>query len=129
MPTAETTTPVPALSGQGRTVCVTGAGGFIASWLVKRLLEKGYTVRGTVRSPVDPKNDHLRALDGAADRLVLLRADLLDPESLVEAFSGCDGVFHAASPVTDDPGGGAAVGDLLGGVGDLLGGGGGGGVA
>ncbi|XP_066382871.1 cinnamoyl-CoA reductase 1-like isoform X2 [Miscanthus floridulus] len=103
MPTAETTTPVPALSGQGRTVCVTGAGGFIASWLVKRLLEKGYTVRGTVRSPVDPKNDHLRALDGAADRLVLLRADLLDPESLVEAFSGCDGVFHAASPVTDDP--------------------------
>nr|ANB43570.1 cinnamoyl-CoA reductase 4 [Miscanthus x giganteus] len=103
MPTAEATTPVPALSGQGRTVCVTGAGGFIASWLVKRLLEKGYTVRGTVRSPVDPKNDHLRALDGAADRLVLLRADLLDPESLVEAFSGCDGVFHAASPVTDDP--------------------------
>jgi hypothetical protein len=51
MPTAETTTPVPALSGQGRTVCVTGAGGFIASWLVKRLLEKGYTVRGTVRNP------------------------------------------------------------------------------
>jgi hypothetical protein len=51
MPTAETTTPVSALSGQGRTVCVTGAGGFIASWLVKRLLEKGYTVRGTVRNP------------------------------------------------------------------------------
>ncbi|GJN11678.1 hypothetical protein PR202_ga29887 [Eleusine coracana subsp. coracana] len=42
---------MPALSGDGRTVCVTGAGGFIASWLVKRLLEKGYTVRGTVRNP------------------------------------------------------------------------------
>jgi nucleoside-diphosphate-sugar epimerase len=42
---------MPALSGHGRTVCVTGAGGFIASWLVKRLLEKGYTVRGTVRNP------------------------------------------------------------------------------
>jgi cinnamoyl-CoA reductase len=94
---------MPALSGHGRTVCVTGAGGFIASWLVKRLLEKGYTVRGTVRNPVDPKNDHLRALEGAADRLTLLRADLLDPDSLLEAFSGCDGVFHAASPVTDDP--------------------------
>lgn len=25
---------------------------------------------------VDPKNDHLRALDGAADRLVLLRAPI-----------------------------------------------------
>jgi NADP-dependent 3-hydroxy acid dehydrogenase YdfG len=35
----------------GHTVCVTGAGGFIASWLVKLLLEKGYTVRGTVRNP------------------------------------------------------------------------------
>ncbi|CAN6210209.1 unnamed protein product [Urochloa humidicola] len=102
MPT-ETTTTMPALSGHGRTVCVTGAGGFIASWLVKRLLEKGYTVRGTVRNPVDPKNDHLRALDGAAERLILLRADLLDPDSLLEAFSGCEGVFHAASPVTDDP--------------------------
>lgn len=33
------------------TVCVTGAGGFIASWLVKLLLEEGYTVRGTVRNP------------------------------------------------------------------------------
>lgn len=32
-------------------VCVTGAGGFIASWMVKLLLEKGYIVRGTVRNP------------------------------------------------------------------------------
>jgi cinnamoyl-CoA reductase len=38
-------------SGPSHTVCVTGAGGFIASWLVKLLLEKGYTVRGTVRNP------------------------------------------------------------------------------
>lgn len=28
-----------AASGDGHTVCVTGAGGFIASWLVKLLLE------------------------------------------------------------------------------------------
>jgi FlaA1/EpsC-like NDP-sugar epimerase len=35
----------------GKTVCVTGASGFIASWLVKLLLERGYTVRGTVRNP------------------------------------------------------------------------------
>ncbi|KAL6646540.1 hypothetical protein ACP70R_018148 [Stipagrostis hirtigluma subsp. patula] len=53
-------------SGHGHTVCVTGAGGFIASWLVKLLLEKGYTVRGTVRNPDDDaKNAHLRALDGS----------------------------------------------------------------
>lgn len=32
-------------------VCVTGAGGYIASWLVKRLLSDGYKVHGTVRDP------------------------------------------------------------------------------
>jgi nucleoside-diphosphate-sugar epimerase len=35
----------------GKTVCVTGASGFIASWIVKLLLERGYTVRGTIRDP------------------------------------------------------------------------------
>ncbi|XP_022934191.1 cinnamoyl-CoA reductase 2-like [Cucurbita moschata] len=87
----------------GQIVCVTGAGGFIASWLVKLLLEKGYTVRGTVRNPNDQKNAHLKHLDGANERLSLFRADLLDFESLKAAIMGCDGVFHTASPMTDDP--------------------------
>ncbi|KAK6153776.1 hypothetical protein DH2020_013415 [Rehmannia glutinosa] len=87
----------------GKLVCVTGAGGFIASWLVKLLLEKGYTVRGTVRNPEDPKNSHLRELEGADARLILCKADLNDYESLREAINECDGVFHTASPVTDDP--------------------------
>ncbi|KAL6549187.1 NADPH-cytochrome p450 reductase [Orobanche hederae] len=33
------------------TVCVTGAGGYVASWLIKLLLSHGYTVHGTVRNP------------------------------------------------------------------------------
>lgn len=49
------------------------------------------------------KNAHLKSLDGAAERLTLLRADLLDKESLTAAFRGCEGIFHTASPVTDDP--------------------------
>ncbi|GMN35570.1 hypothetical protein TIFTF001_005389 [Ficus carica] len=36
---------------EGETVCVTGASGFIGSWLIMRLLERGYTVRATVRDP------------------------------------------------------------------------------
>ncbi|KAH0982881.1 hypothetical protein GBA52_010058 [Prunus armeniaca] len=91
------------VSGHGQTVCVTGAGGFIASWIVKLLLERGYTVRGTLRNPDDPKNAHLRELEGARERLSLRKADLLDYDSLKEAINGCDGVFHTASPVTDDP--------------------------
>lgn len=39
------------MGSQSETVCVTGASGFIGSWLVMRLLERGYTVRATVRDP------------------------------------------------------------------------------
>ena len=38
-------------TGEGKVVCVTGAAGFVASWLVKLLLQRGYTVRATVRDP------------------------------------------------------------------------------
>lgn len=31
-------------------VLVTGANGFVAAWIVKELLDRGYAVRGTVRS-------------------------------------------------------------------------------
>ena len=41
-------------------VCVTGASGFVASWLVRELLERGVAVRGTVRRIAAA--DHLRAL-------------------------------------------------------------------
>ncbi|XP_057967578.1 cinnamoyl-CoA reductase 1-like [Malania oleifera] len=95
--------PVRSSSTNGQMVCVTGAGGFIASWIVKLLLERGYAVRGTVRNPDDPKNSHLREMEGAKERLTLCKADLLDYESLKAAIDGCDGVFHPASPVTDDP--------------------------
>ncbi|KAK2994150.1 hypothetical protein RJ640_020955, partial [Escallonia rubra] len=36
-------------SGSGATVCVTGASGFVGSWLVMRLLQRGYHVKATVR--------------------------------------------------------------------------------
>lgn len=39
-------------------VLVSGANGFIAVWVVKRLLEAGYSVRGTARS--EGKAVHLR---------------------------------------------------------------------
>ena len=35
----------------GKVVCVTGASGYIASWLVKFLLQRGYTVKASVRDP------------------------------------------------------------------------------
>ncbi|XP_068343153.1 phenylacetaldehyde reductase-like [Pyrus communis] len=85
---------------EGKTLCVTGASGYIASWLVKLLLQKGYTVKGTVRDPNDSKKtEHLRSLDGAKERLHLFKADVLEGGSFDAIVDGCQGVFHTASPV------------------------------
>ncbi|KAL0794683.1 hypothetical protein Bca101_066060 [Brassica carinata] len=86
--------------GGGKVVCVTGASGYIASWIVKLLLLRGYTVRATVRDPTDTaKTEHLLALEGAKERLKLFKADLLEECSFEQAIEGCDAVFHTASPV------------------------------
>jgi len=64
-------------------------------------------VHGTVRSLTNPvKVDHLKSLPGAAERLHLFESDLLKPDSFEEAFAGCEGIFHTASPfffATTDP--------------------------
>ncbi|TVU10060.1 hypothetical protein EJB05_43566, partial [Eragrostis curvula] len=83
-------------------VCVTGGGGFVASWLVKLLLSRGYAVHATVRDPSHPKNAFLEQLDNASENLRLFKADVLDYGTLTAAFAGCDGVFHPASPVPGD---------------------------
>ncbi|KAK6119254.1 hypothetical protein DH2020_047000 [Rehmannia glutinosa] len=84
----------------GKVVCVTGASGYIASWIVKLLLERGYTVKGTVRNLNDPsKVAHLRALEGADERLHLSEANLVEEGSFDSVVDGCEGVFHTASPV------------------------------
>ncbi|ESQ44798.1 hypothetical protein EUTSA_v10003227mg [Eutrema salsugineum] len=82
------------------TVCVTGASGFIGSWLVMRLLERGYFVRGTVRDPGNLKKvQHLLDLPNAKTQLTLWKADLSDEGSYDEAINGCDGIFHVATPM------------------------------
>ncbi|KAG8388990.1 hypothetical protein BUALT_Bualt02G0182900 [Buddleja alternifolia] len=82
-----------------KTVCVTGASGYIASWLVKFLLQRGYTVKASVRDTNDPKRtQHLLALGGAKERLHLIKANLMEEGSFDAVVDGCDGVFHTASP-------------------------------
>ncbi|KAL5078712.1 hypothetical protein RYX36_007133 [Vicia faba] len=80
--------------------CVTGGTGFIAAYLVKALLDKGHTVRTTVRNPDDlEKVGYLTKFSGDKERLKILKADLLVEGSFDEAVTGVDGVFHTASPV------------------------------
>lgn len=81
-------------------IAVTGASGFIASWVVKYLIEQGLTVHATVRNPEDSaKTAHLDALANAGPgKLRLFKADLLEPEGFAAAFEDCSVVFHLASP-------------------------------
>lgn len=44
------------------------------------------------------KTEHLRALDGASERLHLFKANLLEEGSFDAVVDGCEGVFHTASP-------------------------------
>ncbi|KAL3354920.1 hypothetical protein AABB24_019151 [Solanum stoloniferum] len=90
-------------NGEGEVVCVTGGSGFIGSWLVSSLLDRGYTVHATVKDLNDEKETkHLLALEGAESRLRLYQIDLLDYDSIVSAITGTVGVFHLASPCTVD---------------------------
>ncbi|KAI4350210.1 hypothetical protein L6164_004684 [Bauhinia variegata] len=96
-PTSECEVQGPEFKGR---VCVTGASGFLASWLTKRLLLSGYHVTGTVRNPGnDEKLAHLWRLEGAKERLRLVKAELMEEGSFDDAIMGCIGVFHTASPV------------------------------
>ncbi|XP_078174763.1 tetraketide alpha-pyrone reductase 2-like isoform X1 [Carex rostrata] len=80
--------------------CVTGGTGFIASHIIKTLLVKGHTVRATVRDPDDgSKVQFLWDMEGAKEKLELVKADLTVDGSFDQAVDGVDGVFHTASPV------------------------------
>ncbi|MBK8580728.1 MAG: NAD-dependent epimerase/dehydratase family protein [Flavobacteriales bacterium] len=85
-------------------VMVTGANGYVASWLVKRLLDDGITVHAAVRNPNDEKKvAHLKeAASKSKGQIKFFAGDLLKPGSYKAAMEGCELVYHTASPFTTD---------------------------
>jgi CDP-glucose 4,6-dehydratase len=81
---------------------VTGAHGFVASYLVRALLERGDAVR--VLDRPDPRladvgGPRRSGLDllGLRDQVELTEGDLRDADSVSAAVKGCDSVFHLAA--------------------------------
>jgi nucleoside-diphosphate-sugar epimerase len=85
-------------------VMVTGATGYVAGWLVKKLLEDGLSVHAAVRNPDNKtKTAHLDAIaENSKGKIQYFKTDLLSPGSYLEAMKDCEVVFHTASPFTSN---------------------------
>jgi len=85
---------------KSKPILVTGATGYIAGWIIERLLKQGYNVHATVRDPSKKnKIQHLYDLaDKSSGQIQFYQADLLEPNSFDEAMQGCEVVIHTASP-------------------------------
>lgn len=80
----------------GQTVLVTGAQGFVGSWLAERLLDSGASVVA-LRRDVEPESRF--HTDGIEERCVIAQADLIDYEALIRVINEHDvaAVFHLAA--------------------------------
>ncbi|MBI2434568.1 MAG: GDP-mannose 4,6-dehydratase [Candidatus Hydrogenedentes bacterium] len=76
----------------GRVIVVTGAGGFIGSHLVERLLSEGAQVRAMVHGDPLYRPGHLKGVQH--ERLTLAGGDLREAAFLRELIAGADSVFH-----------------------------------
>ncbi|MGO9176451.1 MAG: SDR family NAD(P)-dependent oxidoreductase [Desulfobaccales bacterium] len=78
------------MNWENKKVLVTGAGGFIGSHLVERLVELGARVRALVR--YNSRNDWglLELLPAAVkDHLEVVAGDITDPFGVARALAGC----------------------------------------
>lgn len=79
------------------TAFVTGGSGYIAGFLIRQLIDKGWTVHATVRSLT--REPEVRGwLNSDNARLRFFAADLENDAGWADAMAGCSHVAHVASP-------------------------------
>lgn len=76
--------------GNGETLLITGAAGFVGSAVVRVALQQGFRVRALVRSSSSRLN--LRDLD-----IEIVEGDMRDQEAMLRAMEGVEGLFHVAA--------------------------------
>ncbi|MDB4848828.1 aldehyde reductase [Gammaproteobacteria bacterium] len=82
-------------------VLVTGATGYIGLHCIHQLLNQGYAVNGSVRSP-ERKSEIIDALishDTSVDNLNLFTFNLTEDDGWDEGMEDCDYLLHVASPI------------------------------
>lgn len=80
------------------TVFVSGGSGYIAGFLIRQLIEQGWTVHTTIRN-LDRADAVRASLDVDPARLEIFAADLTADAGWAEAMAGCSHVAHVASPL------------------------------
>ncbi|KAK7036570.1 hypothetical protein VNI00_011503 [Paramarasmius palmivorus] len=90
---------MPALTDNISTILVTGANGYIASWIVGLLLKKGYTVRAAVRN--ESRGQQLADTYHTYGRQLQLFpvGDMQNEGVWDEAVKGVHGIIHTATQV------------------------------
>ena len=104
---------------KGSKVLVSGANGYLAMWVVRTLLERGFIVRGTVRTPDKGESmiEYFKSLGYGDNFEVVVVDDIVKVGNLVpfehitsdmtfelkegafdEAVKGVDAIEHTASP-------------------------------
>ena len=83
-----------------QTVLVTGGSGYLAGWVIAEVLEAGFAVRTTLRTPSRKQEvlDSVGRISHHTDRISFATADLSKDDGWAEAASGCTYVLHVASP-------------------------------
>lgn len=91
---------MPAINNSAK-VLVTGGSGFLSTWIIKYLLEQGFSVRTTVRSPAKAEFVRQRLTDSASRLEFSYIPDIVTENAFDESLSAgdIDAVIHCASPI------------------------------
>ncbi|KAF8336841.1 uncharacterized protein EI90DRAFT_76118 [Cantharellus anzutake] len=97
---------MPAITSGSSTILVTGANGYIGSWVVDYLLQRGFRVRAVVvsQSAAEAQASHFADHESSLEYVII--PDITLDGACDDVVRGIDGIIHTAAPahiLADDP--------------------------